>query len=355
MHTVLVVDDEASFLASIAEGLSSGDVPCHVLTACDGAAAIELLETKDVSIVMTDLKMPNVDGFQLLAWLATHRPSTPVVVMTAFGTPTMEDQVVDNGALHFIEKPFDVRAARRTIGRILETRDDVVTIALPDLIRMIMLERRTAIVHAGFDGTDGAVAVSDGRIVGARLGPMEDIVAAEAMRGANVSWFSLELKPAATADDLRAALGLLGPTTSMRLKEFLDDHEAAKAVNATVTDGAIEEMLARALELDGAVAASLMDVSRTAVLASHSTAKEIDIARGSASSVAAIRVKQQVLQGLGLEEPIEDCVMTATAHYHIVRMLKSRPDVALYVVLKRDTASLAYARMQMAEIDGVAA
>ncbi len=355
MHTVLVVDDEASFLASIAEGLSSGDVPCHVLTACDGAAAIEILESTEVSIVMTDLKMPNVDGFQLLGWLATHRPHTPVVVMTAFGTPTMEDQVVDNGALHFIEKPFDVEAARRTIARILESRDDVVTIALPDLLRMIMLERRTAIVHAGIGDNDGAVAVSAGRIVGARLGAMEDIVAAEAMRGASVTWFSLELRPSVTADDLRASLGLLGPMSSIRLKEFLEDHQAIKAVSSPIAAADMNEMLTRALEVDGAVAASLMDLTRTAVLASYSSVKELDIARAASSNAAAIRVKQQVLQGMGLEEPIEDCVVTATAHYHIVRMLKSQPDIALYVVLKRDAASLAYARMQIAALDGAAA
>ena len=356
MHRVLVVDDEASFLASIAEGLSSGDVPCQVLTAGDGAAAIELLSSTDVEIVMTDLKMPNVDGFQLLAWLAQHRPSTPVIVMTAFGTPTMQDQVVDNGALHFIEKPFDVVAARRTIHRILTNRDNVTTIALPDLLRMIMLERRPALVHAAIAGEAGAVAIVDGRVVGARLGTREDAEAVAAMRGAHLDSISVELVSSASAEHLRGHLALGGSAPGLRLRDFLDDPDAPGAnVAATAAPGVIKDMLSRALQLDGAVAASLMDVPRAAVLASHTTIGNLDIAGAATNSAAMMRTEQRVLTGLGIDEPIEDLVVTGTTHYHIVRVLRTLPDVALYVVLKRDASSLAFARMQMAAIDGVAA
>ncbi len=355
MHTVLVVDDEASFLASIAEGLSGGDLPCRVLTAGDGAAAIELLSSTDVAIVMTDLKMPNVDGFQLLAWLAEHRPSTPVVVMTAFGTPTMQDQVVDGGALHFIEKPFDVGAARRAIHRILENRDDVTTIALPDLLRMIMLERRAALVRVGIAGEDATIAVADGRIVGARLGALEDSAAAAAMRGVRIDSLSVDLIPSAPAEKIRARLGLAGPGLGARLKDFLDDPDVSPPPTNTQSMEKLGGLLSRALALDGAVAASLMDVPRATVLASRSMVQGLDIASASTSSAAMMRTKQRVLAGLGIDEPIEDLVVTSTGHYHIVRILRTLPEVALYVVLKRDTASLAFARIQMAAIDGVAA
>lgn len=355
MNTILVVDDEASFLASIAEGLSSGDKPCRVVTATDGERAIALLTENPVALVMTDLKMPNVDGFELLAWLATNRPSTPVVVMTAFGTPTMEDNVLDHGALHFIEKPFDVAAARNTISRILESRDSVVTIALPDLLRLVMLERRSAVVRLGFQGGEGMVAVHDGQIVGARLGIFEDGAAAAAMRVASVQWFALDLQPSARADELRVSIGLGATPTALRLKQFLADPNEARSVTPPPEQQAIDGMLARALKLDGAVAASLVDLSRAAALASQSLTGGLDIAKAANDSAAMIRTNQRVLEGLGIAEPIEDFVVTETSHYHIIRVLRSHPEVALYVVLKRDAASLAFARMEIAAIDEVAA
>ncbi|HMW00970.1 MAG TPA: response regulator, partial [Acidobacteriota bacterium] len=92
MKTVLIVDDERLFLSSLADVLPSYFEDLKVLTAEDGSEAIITLHTEEVDLVVTDLKMPLMDGFQLLVYMLNKQINIPVVVMTAFGTPDIEQQ-----------------------------------------------------------------------------------------------------------------------------------------------------------------------------------------------------------------------------------------------------------------------
>src|SRR5512136_1463994 len=90
MKNILIVDDEKSFADSLAEGLTAYDQEFMVITAENGKAAIRSLENNRVDLVLTDLKMPEMDGFGLLSYLNRNHREIPVIIMTAFSTPDIE-------------------------------------------------------------------------------------------------------------------------------------------------------------------------------------------------------------------------------------------------------------------------
>lgn len=104
--TVLVVDDEDALRAAIRRLLESQGY--QVIEAPNGATALQLLENKpapEVSLVLTDLRMPVMDGRQLAAALARRHPSLPIVFMSGFTAQLMDLRLV-SPHLAFLPKPF---------------------------------------------------------------------------------------------------------------------------------------------------------------------------------------------------------------------------------------------------------
>jgi CheY-like chemotaxis protein len=112
--TVLVVEDDGLVRAGISRLLQSEGY--NVLEAPNGAAALELVDGGDlIALVLTDLRMPVMDGRQLASALARRRPSLPIVVMSGFTAQLMDLRLV-SPQLTFLAKPFrndDLLAAVR--------------------------------------------------------------------------------------------------------------------------------------------------------------------------------------------------------------------------------------------------
>lgn len=106
---VLIVDDEEPLLLSIAEGLSIYKKYFNLLTATNGMEAVKLLKSSSViDLVITDLSMPKMDGFELLAYVNRNYPKIKVIMMTVFGTPKIEEIVQNMGLFRYLEKPLDI-------------------------------------------------------------------------------------------------------------------------------------------------------------------------------------------------------------------------------------------------------
>lgn len=113
--TVLVVDDEDALRAAIRRLLENQGY--QVIEAPNGAMALELLEdgaASEVSLVLTDLRMPVMDGRQLAAALARRHPSLPIVFMSGFTAQLMDLRLV-SPHLTFLPKPFRDRDLLATV------------------------------------------------------------------------------------------------------------------------------------------------------------------------------------------------------------------------------------------------
>ena len=106
---ILIVDDESVFLDSLSECLLDSDKDLCVLTAEDGVEAVKVLESEDVNLVVTDLNMPFMDGYQLASFLKRNYPNTPVMAMSAVITPETERMLGVLGISQWFEKSLNVK------------------------------------------------------------------------------------------------------------------------------------------------------------------------------------------------------------------------------------------------------
>ena len=117
---VLVVDDDPSVLASVADALADDGIT--VTVADDGSRALALLERANPGIVLSDVRMPDIDGLSLLRMIKARHPQTDVVMMTAFDDMATVVSSMRGGAVEFLVKPLDLHQLRATIRRVFEDR-----------------------------------------------------------------------------------------------------------------------------------------------------------------------------------------------------------------------------------------
>ncbi len=120
MDTILVVDDEVNYL-TVMEALL-GEAGYEVLTAPGGNDALKIAGGSDLDLVLTDMKMPRMNGIELLGELRRLYPDLPVIMMTAYGTVEKAVAAMKTGALDYVLKPFKNEELLLTIAKALEHR-----------------------------------------------------------------------------------------------------------------------------------------------------------------------------------------------------------------------------------------
>jgi DNA-binding NtrC family response regulator len=104
--------------AVVATALGRSGYECE--TASDGQAALEIVEGRGADVVVTDWKMPRMDGMELLRELRRRRPKLPVVLLTAYGNVPSAVAAMREGAFDYVTKPFDNDELRAVVARALE-------------------------------------------------------------------------------------------------------------------------------------------------------------------------------------------------------------------------------------------
>jgi len=118
---VLFIDDERAMRESVAQWLSLAD--CSVECFARGTDALELITHELDGIVISDLRMPELDGMGLLDAILNIDPDIPVVIITGHGDINSAVEAMQNGAYDFIEKPFQPERLLSTIRRAAEKRE----------------------------------------------------------------------------------------------------------------------------------------------------------------------------------------------------------------------------------------
>lgn len=117
---ILLVDDEAITLANLTHVLKREG---YDVTACkNGEAGLAALRQHDIDLVLTDLKMPGVDGMELLGEVRKHFPEVPVIMITGHASLDSAVEAMKAGAYHYLAKPFRLAEAREVVRGALELR-----------------------------------------------------------------------------------------------------------------------------------------------------------------------------------------------------------------------------------------
>src|SRR5467141_3963561 len=119
---VLIVDDDATLLRALPEALRLRMAGLTVDTADSAATALDQITARDYDAIVTDIKIPGMDGLELLAEIRTHRPDTPTLLITGYGEHDLVVQALRAGAYDFIRKPIDRDYFVASLRRAMEKR-----------------------------------------------------------------------------------------------------------------------------------------------------------------------------------------------------------------------------------------
>ena len=118
--TILVIDDEFAQREALGGHLRNRGY--NTLLADSGSAGIELLQQHLVDLILTDFRMPDMDGMQVLTAARTINPEVEVIIITAFGSVEGAVDAMREGACHYLEKPVDLAELDEVVERVLERR-----------------------------------------------------------------------------------------------------------------------------------------------------------------------------------------------------------------------------------------
>jgi adenylate cyclase len=120
---ILVVDDEPDILSTVAGFLESA-IPGAIVRACPSATlALDVLALGDVDLVLSDLKMPGMDGLQFLALARSRAEDVPRVLMTAYPETELAIRAINEGRIHqFLTKPLDPAMLSSAVANLLAER-----------------------------------------------------------------------------------------------------------------------------------------------------------------------------------------------------------------------------------------
>lgn len=174
LKKVLIVDDEETLTWSMAKSLSKDKDKYEVIIANNGKEALMLLRNNKIDLVISDIRMPDINGLDLLVKIKKEYPDTKVIIMTAYGSSDVQKEANRRGSLYYVEKPFEISDIRKIIidliGKKKGFQGKVFGLTLTDIIQMNCLSRLTTALTFTKDSEKGVIYLNEGEIVHAECG-----------------------------------------------------------------------------------------------------------------------------------------------------------------------------------------
>ena len=133
---ILIVDDEKNIRLTMSHSLETLGIP--IQTAVNGEEALQMLDETPFGLVFLDLKMPGMDGMEVLRRIKNHWPKIRVIIITAHGTIESAAEAMKLGAVDFIQKPFSPGEIRDLATLVLDREgiDEETVVDYPSLIEL---------------------------------------------------------------------------------------------------------------------------------------------------------------------------------------------------------------------------
>jgi CheY-like chemotaxis protein len=363
MKTVLVVDDDPTVRFALGEALADRRRGVKVATAANGLEAVAVLEAEPVDLVLTDLRMPDMDGFELLAHLRRHFPALPVIVMTALGGSETAARL--DGAMECFTKPFNVPALKAKIRDLLGQRvkGRVENITLPSFLQLLEMERKTCTLAITSLGRAGRLFFRGGRLVGASTAELSGQPAALEI----VTWEDVDIEILDACPPVEPEIGAGLSYLLMEGMRLQDEREGGQSPRAAPpaagesrparrrrpnwdTLGPVAEALKRGRAIKGALGLLLVDAETGAVANSAGYADRSALGAEMAAAFAELlREQRRAVRQAGGAEALEEILLTTSDRYYMARGLGD--DHFLLLILDRHHGNLARAQLDLVSIE----
>ncbi len=153
MDKILIVEDDLKLQKFLQTQLQKQKEEFEIITANNGEEAIKVLEQKYISLLVTGIQMPKVDGLNFLVYITKKYPHIPCIVMSDYVTPESDERLSDDSIFCFLKKPFHFDDLMQAILQALEQDipdGTIKGIAVSSFLQMIEMEEKTCLfeVHS---------------------------------------------------------------------------------------------------------------------------------------------------------------------------------------------------------------
>lgn len=362
---ILVVEDDAMLAKVVGRDLSEqGFVVSVAQTVGD---ALATLSQGNVDVLLTDLQLGAEDGIDLLESLREVSPRTRAVLMSGFATARDYQRAVELGAVRVLCKPFTPSELIQCIRQAIECetgfRGSVHGLSLVDMLQMFNYSRKSiSITVSGRE--PGVIHFREGQVIHVEHA---GLVGEAALR-------SILAKPAGTLST-SALPAQLERSVLRDFREVLLDAlraiDESESVANSFTEGeldlgALDEMdepdtdvgatpeatphahvLQRMRQIEGYIAACLVLSTNGGVLSYDGS---LDLRPAAQLTASIIRLNQKTITNMGLEDEAEDVLITSAHQYHLLRLLNSEVPAFVHLVLDRQYANPAMAKLALASV-----
>lgn len=374
---ILLVDDESLFLRSTARALEHEFPGSTVFTAANGELALEVLGREHLDVLITDLHMPVLDGYGLLARLASDGPDVPVIVTTAYSSEGARSLVSDEMALELLDKPIEFDQLAHCIRRVLTALDEAMPVkhvTLPGFLQLLETERQSCELRT-VSPKLGVLRICEGVIVSAEVEHKTGLEAALAtlewqrprfvvgdlppeprrtmtlgisellFEGARRSDERERNKP--RNDDFGFAELITELTDSATPSPPKQTHSPTRSKESNIIMSTVQKTIDAVFDIDGTIAVALVDWDSGMCLGTKGGNSEFNIEVAAAGNTEVVRAKQRVMEDLGVHGSIQDILITLDDQFHIITPISGQT-IFIYSAVSKARGNLAMARMKIA-------
>lgn len=425
-----MVDDEIDLVRSTVEMLRKEFAPTQVIGTSDPREAMAQIERERPSVLITDIRMPHVNGLELIIHTQKKWSNVPVIAITAFPSAEVAAHSRFSG-FTYLQKPVSFKTLREIIANLSDVpvaafRGAIATTTLADVVQLYAMSSQIGLISVEYDDQRGEIWLDQGRVVHAEAGGWtgnnafykimtwprgsfswqscrpkqvsmhvsltELLLEAYRLKDEQAQWLqalegeppkdaaSSEARPAASPqpsgedDDFS---GLFDeseelpqeethPSTVAQTLDLTEEVELVESDTNNVgtsaagtqeertmalTSNNIKENLMKLEAVDGFIGAALADSDSGMCLGFVGGTGVLNLEVAAASNSEVVRSKRKAMKALGLRDDIEDILITLGKQYHLIRPLKTRPNVFFYMALDRSRSNLAMARYALADVE----
>lgn len=249
MIRLLIVDDEAPLLKNLSSYFASFGDEFEVVTATTGEEALEIVEADpDIDLLLTDVRLPGLDGVHLVRQAAARRPRLTILVMTAFPSRDIRRAVAGLGAVRYLEKPLDLKQLRQALLEAARARNgwsgSVGGLDLFDFTQLFSLSGKSTSVRVAWADQAGCMVFQDGALVHASTDDLEGEQAFFAM----TRWRGGTLSEVAQPDPSIAPRNISASTNFLIMEAARKrDEEARNVTDPESPSSSVDDVLDRLL------------------------------------------------------------------------------------------------------------
>ena len=128
MKRILIAEDESQFRLALIEILNKTIPQIEIYEAADGVQGLNLAKQYIFDLIIADVAMPNMDGFEMIHAIWQFQPKVQIIVMTAFHTSELYNKLKQFEMLEYLQKPFDFKTLTQLVMNVLniKTKDFII-------------------------------------------------------------------------------------------------------------------------------------------------------------------------------------------------------------------------------------